>query len=50
MGAFLKPGGRFALLGTTVAPGFECADYESGNRADLIRQCPGQRELILKLT
>lgn len=30
-GARLAPGGRYALLGCTVAPGFDCADYESGN-------------------
>jgi len=29
-GARLLPGGRFALLGTTVAPGFEYDDYASG--------------------
>src|SRR5581483_11176343 len=29
-GARLVPGGRFALLGTTVAPGFDYADYETG--------------------
>jgi len=28
-GAHLLPGGKFALLGTTVAPGFEFADYAS---------------------
>lgn len=28
-GAMLKEGGRFALLGTTVCPGFEYSDYRS---------------------
>ena len=31
-GSRLLPGGRFALLGTTVSPGFERADYENGQR------------------
>ncbi len=42
--------GEFTLLGTTVAPGFEYADYESGNRAELIRQFPAFADLICKLT
>src|SRR5947209_730779 len=29
-GSALRPGGAFALLGTTMAPGFEFADYEPG--------------------
>src|SRR4051794_16700081 len=35
-GSALRPGGRLALLGTTVAPGFEFADYEPGRRDDLL--------------
>src|ERR1700722_4107301 len=31
-GSCLEPGGKFALLGCTVAPGFEYIDYESGIR------------------
>jgi predicted cupin superfamily sugar epimerase len=42
--------GEFTLLGTTVAPGFEYADYESGNRAELIRQFPAFADLICTLT
>src|SRR5262245_49933132 len=33
-GSRLKPGGQFALLGTTMAPGFDYADYVSGSRAE----------------
>src|SRR5262245_48316309 len=33
-GSLLEPGGKFALLGCTVAPGFDYADYEHGARAD----------------
>ena len=49
-GAFLKSGGRFALMGTTVAPGFEFSDYEAGNRRLLMEYYPEHRDLITKLT
>jgi predicted cupin superfamily sugar epimerase len=37
-GARLVPGGRFALMGTTMFPGFSNDDYESGDRGKLIAQ------------
>ena len=49
-GARLFPGGRFALLGTTVSPGFECADYETGQRDSLTLSYPRFRDLIFSLT
>ncbi len=49
-GSRLVAGGKFALLGCTVAPGFDFADYEHGQRTDLIRLCPQFREKILALT
>lgn len=49
-GARLAPGGRYALLGCTVAPGFEYADYESGNRAILAAAYPRFAEQIATLT
>jgi predicted cupin superfamily sugar epimerase len=49
-GSVLEPGGDFALLGCTVAPGFEYADYESGNRAELMARYPAFAELITRLT
>ena len=49
-GSRLVPGGKLALLGCTVSPGFEYADYESGPRAALLEQYPESRELILALT
>jgi predicted cupin superfamily sugar epimerase len=49
-GSALKPGGRVALLGTTVAPGFEFADYEAGDRAALLAAFPGFSERIRLLT
>lgn len=49
-GARLAAGGNFALLGCTVAPGFEFEDYDSGTRESLIQQYPSQSELITALT
>ena len=49
-GCFLNEGGRFALMGTTVSPGFEFADCRQPDGAKLLEQFPDRRELILKLT
>ena len=49
-GSRLAPGGKFALLGTTMAPGFEFADYESGSRRTLVTKYPAFAELIKALT
>ena len=49
-GARLIKGGRFALLGTTVSPGFDLADYESGRRDELVKSYPQYQHLITALT
>ena len=49
-GARLRSGGRFALLGTTVSPGFEYEDFETGRRDSLVRTYPDFRDLIIALT
>ena len=49
-GSLLEPGGDFALLGCTVAPGFEYVDYEHGDRGALTAQYPASAELIRRLT
>ena len=49
-GSRLVPGGRLALLGATMAPGFDFADYEHARRADLLGSHPAFRDLILSLT
>ena len=49
-GSVLKPSGDFALLGCTVAPGFEYIDYETGGRAALLTQYPAFADLIHRLT
>ena len=49
-GSHLIKGGRYALLGTTMAPGFTHHDYVGGRRDELIEQYPDQTELISQLT
>ena len=49
-GCKLAPGGNFALLGTTMSPGFDYADYENGDREQLIKQYPGAAEFIKEYT
>jgi predicted cupin superfamily sugar epimerase len=49
-GSRLCAGGQFALLGTTMSPGFEPSDYESGLREGLIADYPRFKNLIRKLT
>ena len=49
-GARLRPGGRLALLGTTVAPGFDYGDYETASRAALLSSHPAATALITSLT
>jgi uncharacterized protein len=46
----MRSTGEFTLLGTTVAPGFEYEDYESGNREELTQNYPDFADLIRKLT
>jgi hypothetical protein len=49
-GSRLRPGGDYALLGTTMAPGFAPSDYEGGERDALLAQYPSEADLILALT
>ncbi|HWR15901.1 MAG TPA: cupin domain-containing protein [Terriglobales bacterium] len=48
-GARLKAGGRFALMGTTMSPGFDYKDYENGDLATLVKGWPGWKESIAAL-
>ena len=43
-------GESFALVGCTVAPGFEFDDFELAKRQELVRRFPQHRELIERLT
>jgi uncharacterized protein len=49
-GARLAEGGSMALLGCTVTPGFDFADYRSGSRDKLIEKWPHEAERIRTLT
>lgn len=49
-GSRLKRGGAFALLGTTMSPGFNYEDYVSGKAEQLIRMCPQRAEMIRTLS
>ena len=49
-GARLISGGRYALMGTTVAPGFDPTDYTHGDREQLCRVYPHFRDSIITLT
>ena len=49
-GSRLVPGGAYALMGTTVAPGFDYPDYEHGERAALVSHYPECATLIKELT
>ena len=50
MGARLAKGGKYALLGTTMAPGYIHDDYEHGDRNKLVAQYPEAEEDIKKYT
>jgi len=49
-GSRLAPGGKWALMGTTMSPGFDYADFELGNREQLITQYPDAEERIRRYT
>lgn len=49
-GTHLVSGGKWALLGTTMAPGFDFADFELGDRKKLLEQYPTHIESIQALT
>jgi uncharacterized protein len=49
-GSRLVPGGKFALLGTTMAPGFHPSDFELGARDELNSRFPAFAKLIVALT
>lgn len=49
-GACLERPDGYALMGCTVAPGFDFAEFEMAERAGLIAQYPQHKALIEKLT
>ncbi|HET6462660.1 MAG TPA: cupin domain-containing protein [Candidatus Krumholzibacteria bacterium] len=49
-GCRVRDGGNYALLGTTMSPGFDMADFEIGERAALVSNYPSARDEIVRLT
>jgi predicted cupin superfamily sugar epimerase len=49
-GAMLGPGAPYALVGCTVAPGFEFADFDLADRRALVARYPQHASLIERLT
>ncbi len=49
-GARLVEGGEYALLGTTLAPGFEFTDFQLGCRDELLSAYPSFKDAIVTLT
>ena len=45
-----QAGGRWALLGTTMAPGYDPSDFEGGERDALVQRYPQEADLIRGLT
>ncbi|MCB4791640.1 MAG: cupin domain-containing protein [Elusimicrobia bacterium] len=48
-GSRLVKGGKFALLGTTMSPGFDYEDYEDGKKEALIKKYPKFKKMISAL-
>ena len=48
-GSRLADGGEYALLGTTMAPGFDWRDFEPGDGEQLIARYPDWRDRIERL-
>ncbi len=49
-GSRLIPGGSYALMGTTMAPGYDDEDYKPGQREELIERYPQYSVQIRELT
>ncbi len=49
-GARLVAGGEYALLGTTMAPGFRQEDFHLSTRAELLARFPDCGEIVRALT
>lgn len=47
---FIAPGGKYALFGCTMAPGFCGKGFEAGIADDLVRQYPERTQDILRLS
>jgi uncharacterized protein len=50
LGSSLRRPNTYALVGCTVAPGFDVADFEMAKREELTARYPQQRNIIERLT
>jgi uncharacterized protein len=50
LGSRVVPGGTWALMGVSMAPGFDPVDYTIGDRDKLLREYPEQADLMRALT
>lgn len=49
-GSYVKAGGTYALIGTTMAPGYTHEDYEPCERSALLQRYPTAEDRIRRLT
>ena len=49
-GSYPSSASEFSLVGCTVAPGFDFADFELASRAKLLQEFPAAADIIIKLT
>jgi uncharacterized protein len=49
-GSRVIAGGKWALLGATVSPGFEFEDFRPGRRTELTKRYPGFQQMVSELT
>ncbi len=49
-GSYLLPGGKYGLMGTTMAPAYHQDDFLLGDQDSLIKEYPHEKELIQRLT
>lgn len=49
-GSYPNPGSKYSFVGCTVAPGFDFADFEIGERSQLLKTFPNAADIINKLT
>ena len=50
IGSYVAKGGCYALMGTTMTPGFDPKGYELGDRSTLIKLYPEYKKEIIMLT
>ena len=48
--SYLRGGGEWALLGCTVAPGYDDNDFVQGNWENLLRSHPKHHQIVMRLT